>query len=255
MRRPSCTLCLRVGTDCVFPTKRKRPDRFRTVDHEVRPRSIEGCVDTISMKTTGSSRSRAGTNCRPTVWVSREQLEVDDSNTIRSTVVSSATAERSMGGNAFANAAAGPRLWEQALQRTSPEAGARVGERAVDVEFNNPDATMHVGEVLGSQYSFSPSLSEILLEDAVADQHFWGSSDRLSTPVLQATELSYSQNIDQPTALLEAGSLVPATSLAPGGTSLSEGLESTSYGLPVPLALTKELSVPVLLLLISTDTI
>ncbi|KAI1609923.1 fungal-specific transcription factor domain-containing protein [Exophiala viscosa] len=36
MRRPSCTLCSRVGSQCVFPTKRKRPERIH--DTNLRPR-------------------------------------------------------------------------------------------------------------------------------------------------------------------------------------------------------------------------
>ncbi len=229
-----CTLCLRVGAHCVFPTKRKRPDRSRVANCVEKSMYDRADVDTFCTLVSASPQTQAD----PT-----EELEQDACGTSRPTITLHTAAGVSRGGIAMTTATTNPVWQEQALRMTTSALEARISEREVHDAFYGVDASVYAGEVLGFQESFSPSVSGILLENVMSDSHFWQTSHKFSAPGSQQTGSSCSQRLDHHAALLEPKSLVTETSLQPEQTSSPQEIRSSLYALIVPESLTKELLV------------
>ncbi len=244
MRRPTCTLCQRVRSHCIFPTKRKRPSRSGKTNRCVRlQHSGSGAYAPITVASS-SFQCQASKNQRLTVCSFTEELPTAARGTLQPTAVSH-TAVTIISGVDSTNAGAEPAMAmrDHAAQTNTSGLADNAGESVALTPAHDPRASVHGVDMFTFQEGFSPSLSEIFLQDGISDQIFWHPSDRFPSPEIHRTNSSYSQRLDNDAASLQPTVLVTGTCVTSAVPSLNKGLGNKLYALKVPESLVKELSV------------
>ena len=249
MRRPACTLCLRVGSQCIFPTKRKRPERYDQGNRSAkrkRPESRRGSIVQASVGTLLDDRAsspQCPERCRAddiggttTTDVQRadglngaiEDLSnwTSDSPAITSSAHGSESALTELGAD------------EQAANTSASLVRNRPPQAVAHCDVEKRCSEFYLSEDFNLNGGFSPSVPDVFLETDLSNALFWHSSDRYSVPQIQQEVALSTRELNRSPPPRTPNLLAVETRIAQ---SLCGGTRQSSYALTVPATLVKDL--------------